>query len=50
MASVFPKANMDYIGRVLSELLSKQTGEEIVIRFIPKEDTPEKVPQGAVAK
>ena len=55
MASVFPKPNMDYIGRVLSELLSNQLGEEIVIRFTPKEGgetdgTPVKVPQGAAAK
>jgi hypothetical protein len=37
MASVFPKPNMDYIGKVLSELLSDQLGEEIVFRFVPKE-------------
>lgn len=41
MASVFPKPNMDYIGRVLSDLLSRQYGEEIVVRFIPKEKTEE---------
>lgn len=41
MASVFPKPNMDYIGRVLSELLSQQLGEEIVIKFTPKEQKKE---------
>lgn len=37
MASVFPKPDMNYIGKVLSDLLSQQLGEEIVITFTPKE-------------
>jgi hypothetical protein len=39
MADVFPKPDMNYIGRVLSECLSKQYGEEIIIRYVPKEKT-----------
>lgn len=51
MASVFPKPNMDYIGRVLSELLSRQLGEEIVVTFTPKEGVEaEASAQGAVAQ
>ena len=37
MADYFPKPDMDYIGRVLSDLLSRQYGEEIVIRYVPKD-------------
>lgn len=31
------KWNMDYIGRVLSDLLSKQYDADITVRFTPKE-------------
>lgn len=41
MASIFPKPDMGYIGRVLSDLISAQTGEEIVITFTPKDDVKE---------
>lgn len=41
MASIFPKPDMGYIGRVLSDLISAQTGEEIVITFTPKDTAKE---------
>ena len=43
MASVFPKPDMSYIGKVLSDLLSMQFGEEIVVTFTPKEEPKEAV-------
>ena len=38
MASYFPPANFDYIGKVLSDLLSKQYDADITLRFVPKEE------------
>ena len=47
MASYFPKPDMGYIGRVLSDLITAQTGEEIVITFTPK-DTAKEAANGGV--